>query len=191
MTAASVLFGAAACGDLGPVDDPTLSTRELLVLPTQAGAPAVSQSSFFVPNNATTVRRLLHADAFNTLYLELRFPNGSLRSLNDQPVAADDSVAVTVQPRSGAYGLVLSPNGMEFTSARPAATFSFALYGDLAVADNSATYASRSEYANALALWFEITPGRWRRVIGSGFDGGDAVAGAVAEPGTYVVAAPR
>ncbi len=186
-----MLLGAVACSDLGPVEDTTLSTQELLVLSTQASTPSVSQSSFLVPNNATTVRRLLHADAFNTLYVELRFPSGSLRSVNDQPVAADDSVAVTAQPRSGAYGLVLSPNGMEFTSARPAVTFSFALYGDLAVADNSATYASRSEYANALALWFEITPGRWRRVSGSGFDGADAVTGTIAEPGSYVVAAPR
>jgi hypothetical protein len=191
VTAASVLLGAVACGDLGPVEDATLSTQELLVLPTQAGTPAVSQSSFFVPNNATTVRRLLHADASNTFYLELRFPSGSLRSMNDQPVAADDSVLVTAQPRSGAYGLVLSPSGMEFTSARPAATFSFARYGDLSVADGSATYASRSEYADALALWFEITPGRWRRVSGSAFDGADAVTGPIAEPGTYVVAAPR
>ncbi len=191
MAAASALLGAVACGDLGPVEDTTLSTQELLLLATQAGTPAVSQSSFFVPNDATTVRRLLHADAFNTLYLELRFPSGALRSLNDQPVAADDSVLVTAQPRSGAYGLVLSPNRMEFTSARPAATFSFALYGDLAVADGSTSYASRSAYADALALWFEITPGRWRRVTGSGFDGGDAVTGQIAESGTYVVAAPR
>ena len=190
MAAASVLLGAAACGDLGPVEDTTLSTQELLVLPTQASAPTVSPSSFFVPNSGTTVRRLLHADAFNTLYLELRFPSGSLGSLNDQPVAAGDSVLVTAQPRLGGYGLVLSPGGVEFTSVRPAATFSFALYGDLTVADGSG-YASRADYAAALALWFEITPGRWRRVSGSGFDGADAVSGAVAEPGTYVVAAPR
>jgi hypothetical protein len=191
VTAASVLLGAVACSDLGPVEDATVSTQELLVLPRQAGTPTVAQSSFFVLNNATTVRRLLHADAFNTLYLELRFPNGSLGSLNGQAVAAADSVLVTVQPRAGGYGLVLSPNGLEFTSARPAATLSFAQYGDLSVADGSATYASRSAYADALALWFEITPGRWHRVSGSGFDGGDAVTGPIAEPGTYVVAAPR
>lgn len=190
MAAASALLGA-ACGDLAPTGEPTLSTEELLILPTQASAPAVTQSSFYLSNARATVRLLLHNDAFNTLYLELRAPTGSLSSLNDQPLAPDDSVVITVQPRSGGYGLVLSPNGLEFTAARPTATFSFALYGDLALADGSAAYASRSEYADALALWFEITPGRWRRVSDSGLDGADAVTGRLAQPGTYAVAAPR
>ncbi len=194
MAAASALLGGAAlaCGDLDLTDDTTVSTQELLILATQASAPAVPQSSFFVFNAGTTVRRLLHSDASNTLYLELRFPSGSLASLNGQPLGAADSVLATAQPRAGGYGLVLSPTGLEFMSTlRPSTTFSFALYGDLGVADGSATYATRSEYAAALALWFEITPGRWRRVSGSGFDGSDGVTGNIAEPGTYVVAAPR
>lgn len=151
----------------------------------------MSQTSFFLPNDRTWARLLLHDDAFNTLYLDLSAPAGSLLSLNDQPVAADDSVRVTVQPRFGTYGLTLSPAGLEFTAARPTATFSFARYGDLSVADDAASYASRAEYAEALALWFEITPGRWRRVSSSEYDGADAVTGRLAQPGSYVVAAPR
>lgn len=181
-----------ACGDLDLVGDVTLSTSELLILPLQPAAPAVSDQSFYVVNSRLTVRQLRHSDAFNTLYVELRFPPQTLASLNQQPVSAQDSVLVTVQPLPGRYGLTLSPQGLEFNSdAAPSVTVSFARYGDLSVADGSATYETPLQYANALELWFEITPGRWQAVRASGATPSDAVVGPLDTPGNYVLAAPR
>ncbi len=180
-----------ACGDLDLNGDVTLSTDQLLVLPSQAGAPAVPLASFSVPNPDIVVRRLEHLDPFNTLYMEIRFPEGSLASLNGQPLTATDTVTITIEPRAGGYGMTVSPRGVAFASgATPSVTFAFARYGDLSVA-NGSQYATPVAYAAALALWFEVTPGRWRRVSGSGPVPTDAVASPLPEPGTYVIAAPR
>lgn len=187
-----VILLAGACSDLDLIGDTTVPTAELLILALQSTAPTVQEGSFSVPNSAVTVRRLLHSDAFNTLYLEVRFPEVALASLNGQPLTADDTVLVTAQPRAGGYGLTLSPQGLEFAgTATPSVTLSYARYGDLSVADGSDTYATRTDYESAPAIWFEVTPGLWRRVEGSGPDGADAVSGPVEEPGTYAVAAPR
>lgn len=183
---------AAACSDLTIGTGETRDTDELLILPLQPGGPAVASATFFVPNARTVTQRLTHNDATFTLYVDVSFPRGSLAELSGTPVGPDDSVRVTLQPRAGSYGLTLSPAGLGLNqSARPSALFDYARYGDLSVADGSPTYPSRPSYASALALWWEITPGRWRRVAGSGPGGPDRVTGLLADPGTYVVAAPR
>lgn len=169
-----------------------MRTADLLILPLKAEAPAPAAASFFVPNGRGIVRQLIHGDGFNTLYLRLEFPSGSLASVNGEPVAATDSVRVTLDPRAGAYGMTLSPAGLAFRSgAFPSATFSFARYGDASAAQGSTRYASAVEYAAALELWEEISPGRWRRVRPSGTTGADAVRGSLAAGGSFVVAAPR
>ncbi len=181
---------AAACGEeiAGPT---TLATSELLILPLQDGAPDVPQASFFAYNSRLTVQRLLHQDAANTLYLEFNVAPATMASLNGQPLSLQDSVLLTVEPFTDRYGLVLSPSGLAFTvDAAPTALFSFAVYGDFSVADGS-VYESAAAYADALQLWFEVTPGRWRPVSGSGPAGPDRVEGRISEPGVYVVAAPR
>lgn len=181
----------AACGDLDFVGDTTLPTADLLILPLTPSAPAAPTATFFVANDRVTTRRLLHTDPFNSLYLEVRFPIGALATLNGNPLGAGDSVRVTLDPEPGGFGVTVSPNGLAFAAgARPSATFVFAAYGDVSVA-NGSSYGSPTAYAQALALWYEVTPGRWRRVSGSGYTGNDAVAGPLAEPGTYIIAAPR
>ncbi len=179
-----------ACGDLGLTGDTTLPTADLLILPVTPTAPSVPTASFFVANDRVTTRRLHHSGGLE-LYLQVQFPMGSLETLNGNPVGAGDSVRITLDPEPGRFGVTLSPNGVAFAaSARPIAEFSFAAYGDISIA-NGSSYSSPFAYAQALALWYEITPGRWRRVSGSGFTGSDAVRGTLNEPGTYLVAAPR
>lgn len=168
-----------------------LDGADLLPLPQTAGAPAPASASFYVSNARSDVRRLLHPDAFNSLYLQLEFPANALASLNGAPLGADDSVLVTVAPEPGGYGVTLDPAGLAFASGRgPTATFVYAAYGDLAVADGSATYGSRAAYAAALGIWADVGPDRWQEVAGS-VAGNESVAARLPSPGTYRVAAPR
>lgn len=170
----------------------TLPTADLLVLRIQGSAPSPGSLTFYVSNARPTVRRLVHNDGFNTLYVEVAFPSGALASLSGTPLGAADSAQVTLSPRSGQYGVTLSPAALTFVSGRePEATFSYAVYGDASVADGSATYAMRLDYLRALRLWHEISPGLWQRVSGSGAGGTDEVRGLLREHGTFVVAAPR
>jgi hypothetical protein len=187
-----VCGAAAACVDLGPIGQQTLDTSELLILPLQSGAPTVAAASFTVPNGQSSTHQLLHTDAFNTVYFEIRVPAGAFASVNGDPVSPTGSVTITVQPRPGAYGFTLSPSGVEFVSAsRPSVLLSFGQYGDFSAADGSPTYPSRVDYLDALSLWLEVSPGRWQRVSGSGAQGIDELGATIREPGSYVVAAPR
>ncbi len=172
--------------------DTLLSTAELLVLPQTAGAPAPVAKGFWVFNTRPTAHRLQHNDSFNTLYLELQFPIGTLASLNGTPLEANDSAFVTVDPLAGAYGFTISPSGLAFrTDNTPTATFSFAFYGDASIADGSEKYASPIGYFAALDIWREVTVDRWRVAGGSNPAGTDAVEAAVEATGDYVLAAPR
>ena len=192
MWAASVvvLVTPLGCSDLAIDSDVTLATSELLILGMQPAGGTLDVESAYVRNDREAFVRLQHADAFRTLYAEVRFPIGAIASLDGQPVGPTDSVLIQLDPESSSYGVTLSPPGL-VTGAAPRATFSFATYGDFSVADGSPTYQSRTEYASALTLWFETTVGRWQRVSGSSFTGADAVTGPLREPGRYLVAAPR
>lgn len=168
-----------------------LSTDELLILAVQPGAPAVAPQTFYVSNARATTRVFAHQDGALNLYLELDFPRGSIAQVDGAAVGAQDSVQITVSPASGDYGITIGPSSLVFASgARPAVSFSFARYGDLSVADGSPTYASRADYADALALWRETSVELWRAVAGSG-PTGDEVSGTLESGGAYVVAAPR
>jgi len=187
-----MLTAVLSCGDLELVDDQSRSTADLLILGLQTAGRPVTPGTAFVKNGTETFVRAIHNDQFRTLYLEVRFSPGSLASVDGQPLGMADSVLLVLEPALDVYGATVSPSDLAFTAATlPHATFTFASYGDLSVADGSSRYASRSAYADALALWYEGTPGRWERVTGSGFTGNDAVSGSLRRPGTYVVAAPR
>lgn len=170
----------------------SLSTAELLILPQQAGTPAPPPISFAVSNTSTTVRVLAHPDPQLTPYGEISFPAGSLASLDGVSLGPDDVVMVSVTPRSGAYGLTLSPTGLVFTSSfRPTITLLFARYGDFSVADGSSTYPSHDAYATALDLWEETGLDRWRVATGSRASGTDQVSATAQAGGAFVLAAPR
>jgi hypothetical protein len=184
--------GITACADLGLVGDDVVDTADLLLLPVQSTAAAIPARTVTVGNLAASAHQLIHSDGFNTVFLELRVPAGALESVDGTPVAPDGVVSVTMQAEPGVYGAVLSPGSLEFTAGQlPTLVFSFGQYGDFSIADGSATYASRLEYETALALWTEVSPGRWTRVPGSGLLGVDEVGGAITAPGTFVVAAER
>jgi len=138
------------------------------------------------------VRRLTHADGFNTPFLELRFPANALTELAGTQLTQSDSVRVTVTPKSGMYGFTLTPNNMTFAGSNPpVATFFFGLYGDASVAETTPTYAGSADYVAALDVWEEVTIDLWRVVHGSAAAGVDVIAGSLESPGQFVLAAPR
>jgi hypothetical protein len=190
--ATALAVACSACSDLGPPADTTLRSAELLAVGLAAAAPGVTELSFWVGNARPATYRLIHPDGFNSPYVELAFPSGSLRSLDGTEIGPTDSVRVTVFPEPDGYGLTLRPAGLELTpTALPTARFALAAYGDLSVADGSATYANRSAYASALSLWEEVGIDLWELVPGSRFVTGDNVTGTIAGPGRFLVAAPR
>lgn len=189
-TALSVMV--LACDDLIDPTSQSLTTAELLILPLQASAPAPSQTTFYVVNSRRVTRTILHPDNFNTLFVRLEFPAGSLESLRGAAVGAADSVLVAVQPRTGQYGVTISPDGLAFSSAnRPQITFSFAVYADRSVADGSPTYPDRDAYSDALDVWQEVALDLWTVARGSGSTGFDEVQATMEESGRFVLAAPR
>jgi hypothetical protein len=185
------VFAALSCEDLG-IPTPTVTEADLLVLAQEAGAPAPAAAGFWVANGTARVRALRHPDAFNTLYLELSFPAGSLADLDGDPLGPEDSVWVTIEPLAGAYGLTLSPAGLTFAAgARPTARFAFARYADPSVADGEPAFADRDAYLTALDLWREVGIDRWEVAAGSGSAGVDQIAAALDAGGRYWLAAVR
>lgn len=192
MAGATAVALCAACGEITFPRSRTLATGDLLVLPLQSGAPTPASLAFYVANSHGTTRRLVHADGFNTLYVEVAFPSGALAALDGTALGPNDSVLVTLTSRAGEYGLTLAPGGLTFVSGRePLATFAFATYADASVADGSSQYASRGSYLDALTVWQETSPELWRSVQNSGASGTDEVQGILPAPGRYVLAAPR
>ncbi len=190
--AATALGLLVACSDLGPPEETTVRGADLLPVGIAADAPPPSAASFWIRRARTTTVRLVHADGFNSPYVEVEFPAGSVRALDGTLIAESDSVLVSLTPDVGGYGLTVSPAGLEFTpSVLPTARFVLAAYGDLSVADGSTTYAGRTAYAQALTLWVEVGIDLWERVAGSGLGAGDIVAGRIARAGRFRVAALR
>lgn len=182
----------AACEDLASPGDELRDTADLLILPLSAQAPAPQSTSFWVSNARPTVRRISHADQFNTPFLEFEFPEGSLATLAGSPLGANDSVLVTVDPRGGTYGFSLSPANLRFQQgADPTVTFFFGLYGDASVAGSSPTYAGAADYVAALDIWQEVGIDLWRVADGSAATASDVVAATVTSAGEHVLAAPR
>jgi hypothetical protein len=181
----------AACEDISIPGGDTVATADLVILPQQAGAPAVNGESFYVYNDRPVSRTLRHQDAQLNEYLEIQFPAGCLSRLNGQQLTVDDSVLVTVEPRAGTYGLVLSPSGLEFTLETPTVTFFFGRYADLSIVQDEPSFPDEAAYLDALEVWEEAVLGRWRVARGSGSASVDAIAAAVDAPGELLVAAAR
>jgi len=176
-----------ACVDVTPPGEVTVATSDLVVLGLDPAAPTPPAASFYVGNAAASVRTLRHADAFNTLYLELRFAAGGLVSLNGQPLGTDDSVLVTVTPLAGGYGFTLAPDGLVFAPGAASALFSFGRYADPSVADG--IFASREAFVAALDIWTEVGIERWSVAASSASAGIDEIRATVATPGRYRLAA--
>ena len=168
-----------------------MPTADLVVLPLQSAAPAVSPATFWVYNDRLVSQFLRHQDAGLNAYLRIDFPPECLSSLNGSPLSVDDSVQVTVEARPGEYGLTLSPSGLEFTLETPTVTFFYGRYADLSVIDGEPAFPDEAAYLAALEVWEEVTLGQWRVARASGPAGVDAVAAAVDAPGELLVAARR
>lgn len=179
----------AACEDLN-LPGGGVATADLLILPLQSGTPAPGGLSFYVYNQSTTTRSLIHSDGFNTVFASITFPSGSLASLDGVALGAGDSVLVTLSPDPGTYGMHLAPDGLRFASlGRPALTFSYARYGDFSVAAGS-RYPDPAAYAEALGLWRESSLDAWASLTSTG-NAGTSVTASLSQGGHYLVAALR
>ncbi len=178
----------AACEDLTLTGGVTAAN--LIFLPLSSGAPVPADLSFYLSNAHATTRNLIHGDGFNTPFATVSFPAGSLASLDGGPLGPADSVQVTLTVDAAVYGVHLAPEGLRFASgARPTLSFSYAKYGDLAVAIGS-QYPDPAAYAAALAVWQEGSLGLWSEV-GTAGSPGTSVQGSLALGGHYVAAARR
>jgi hypothetical protein len=187
-----VVLAAAACQDVSFPGSTTVSGSELLVLGLASSAQLPTAQTFWVSNGAALVRTLRHPDAFNTLYLQLSFPAGSLESLNGQPLASDDSVQVTLEPLASGYGFTLSPGGLVFSSQDPpTALLSFGRYADASVADGDPSFPTVTDYLDALEIWQEVGVDRWQVAPASQTVGADEMRCTVDAPGRYRLAARR
>lgn len=162
------------------------------MLPQQSGTPTVAAATFYAVNSRTVSRTLRHSDGAATLFADVRFPAGSLASLDGAPIGAGDSVRMTVTPDADTYGITLSPAGLAFAAgARPTVTLSYVRYGDLEAGLDSPRYPDVLSYATALDVWREVSVDRWAVAVGSGGTGSDAVTASLSGGGRYVAAAPR
>ena len=185
------MLAAVACEDVQLPGGGTVPTADLVILPLQSGAPAVTSAAFWVHNNRLVSQVLRHQDAGLNAYLQVDFPEGCLSRLNGSPLSLDDSVLVTIEARPGEYGLTLSPSGLEFTLETPTVTFFYGRYADLSVIAGEPAFPDEAAYLAALEIWEEVTVGQWRVARSSGSAGVDAIAGAVDAPGELLVAARR
>ncbi len=187
-----MVIAAAACQDVSFPGTTTVTGNDLLVLGLASSAQPPAAQTFWVSNGAALVRTLRHPDPFNTLYLQVSFPAGSLESLNGQPLATDDSVQVTVEPLAGGYGFTLSPGGLVFSSQHPpVALFSFGKYADASVADGDPSFPTTADYLDALEIWQEVGVDRWQVAPASQSAGVDEVRCTADAPGRYRLAARR
>jgi len=187
-----VVIALAACEDVSFPGNTTVSGSDLIVLGLSSSAPAVAATTFWVSNAATVVHTLRHADAQNTLYLQISFPAGCLESLNGQPLGPSDSVQVTIEPLSNGYGFTLSPSGLVFASgSAPTALLSYGRYADASVASGDPSYPTLSDYLDALEIWQEVGFDTWSIAPGSGPASTDEERATADTPGRYRLAARR
>jgi hypothetical protein len=169
-----------------------VSGSDLIVLGLSSSAPAVATTTFWVSNDGAVVHTLRHADAQNTLYLQISFPAGCLESLAGQPLGLSDSVQITVEPLSNGYGFTLSPSGLVFTSGNaPTVLLSYGRYADASVASGDPSYATVSDYLDALDVWQEVGFDSWSVAPRSGPAGTDEERATADTPGRYRLAARR
>ncbi len=181
-----------SCSDLTLPVETSKSEADLIVLSLRAGAPRVTPRSFWISNTRRTIERVEHSDNFNTTFLEIEFPSGSIESLNGVPLAIGDSLMITISPQSGEYGFTVSPPGIIFSSnSTPSVTVFFGAYGDASVGTSSGSYANTTDFLEALDIWREQSVDLWIIERNSASAGTDAWEARVEASGRFLLAAPR
>lgn len=190
--AASALLLACGGDDDGGLAVNLPRNRLLALARVDSTVPPPPLTSVAVKNNQTRTVAITHTDAGQTLFAELVFPAGSMVQNGTQLVCDTCTVTITVTPTTGVYGFALGPAGLVFrSSSTPIVTISYGMYGDLSVSDSSTLYPNQPAFDQALELWFESSPGLWRRSRNSAHTGPGTVAGAVDRPGAHLLAAPK
>lgn len=191
IAAASAALWSAGCADGGPGPRPGVTRAELLaVARADNAAPAPAMTTIAVRYDQTRTVRITHPDGPATLFLELHFPPQSILHVNGQPVCDTCTVTVTVMPTAGVYGFTIAPLTAIFNaSSTPTVTVGYGTYGDLSVYDSVPRYVSAQAFDQALAVWYEATPGAWRRGRNSTRTGAGTVVSGLEVPGAHLLAA--
>lgn len=192
LVAASALAFGAGCDD-GGVNPTGLARTALLALARADGAaPAPTVTTIPVRHNQSRTALINHPDAGPTLFVELFFPQQSILHVNGQQVCDTCTVTVTVTATPGVYGVTITPANMIFNAAgTPTVTFGYDVYGDFSVRDSSTQYPTDPAFDVALALWYEATPGQWRRGRNSSHTAPGRVVSGIEGPGALLLAAPK
>jgi len=194
MVAASALTlsvtGCGECLDCGGFGVVLPRNRILALGRADATAPPPGSTVVAVKNSQTRTIHITHSDSTQTTFLDLTFPAGSMVQNGNLLVCDTCTVSVAITPTAGVYGFTLGPPGLVFrSSSTPTVTVSYGKYADFSVRDSSTLYPTQQAFDQALALWYEATPGMWTPTRNSGHSGSAMVSAAIDAPGAHLLAA--
>jgi len=159
---------------------------------TYAGDQVYTVEVWGAPASDTTVRFraaaprtivLRHGPPDNTVFAEVEVPAGAL-----VPVAGADSVALTVRPVPGVYGVALQSEDRLASPLR--LTFKYPVHF-AAPADSRSTYATDVLFERALVVALVTNDGAQYHTLRSSRPASDNLQASVADLGRYQVVAPR
>ena len=186
MTLTAVL----ACG--GDGTGPTgVARTDLLALPRTDSAPP-PLAVLAVKNNQINTFAVRHSDSTTTLFAEFTFTPHSIVRAGGVTVCDSCTVTVTITPTAGVYGFTIGPATLVFAGSNtPTVRLTWGTYGDLSVWSTSTRYASAAAYGQALALWYERTPGAWAETRANTQPAPSTNLAGLEQPGAHLLAALR
>lgn len=183
-----MLAAAAACGG-GTGGGPSgVARADLLALGRDTASPPPTVTVRTLSNKTLNTVRIEHADS--TLFLELQFPPHTVLHANGAAVCDSCLYTVSISVSPGEYAFTISPSDLVFRlSSTPVVTVQYGTYGDLSVYSQSSRYASPSDFDQALALWFQRSPGAWVEERNSTHAGPGVITSGIDAPGAHLIAA--
>lgn len=191
---ASAALVAAACGSGGAGPGSGVTRADLLALARIDSFNPPPATVRTLNNSTLNTVTIVHPDGGSTLFAEFQFPAHSVLFANGAAVCDSCLYTVSISVTPGLYGFTLTPADLVFRlSSTPTVTVGYATYGDLSVYAQSPRYPSAAAFEQALALWYERTPGAgaWVEGRNSGHIGPATIASAIDVPGQHLIAALR
>jgi hypothetical protein len=147
--------------------------------------------TFTFHNNQIVNFTVVNSDSASTTFATFHFTPQSVAYRNDTLLADTSTVSVQVTVTPGVFGFTVGPTNLFFnTTNSPTVDVSYVRYADLNATGWSVKYSSAPAYTQALGLWFEFGSDQWR-AQNSGSGGLSVLSSALAQPGLYLLAAPK